>query len=103
MCKDVAYERESVYRSTMTLRPLIVGLALLTSPAALAATPASQPGSDTASAGTAAAPRTPQVTRKVDRTRPSLLKPRVIEAPGAAVMMIPASFDPLQDGPFSRF
>lgn len=86
----------------MTLRPFIAAFALLAAPSAMAAGDASaQPGVDTGTTATSTPSRTPQVQRKFDRVRPGTpLKPRVIEAPGAAVMMIPASFDSAM-GPFS--
>ncbi len=84
----------------MTLRSIIVGIALLTVPAVVATAASAQPGSETTTGSTT--PRTTQTTRKVERTRPGTpLKPRVIEAPGAALMMIPASYDATQGGPFS--
>ena len=85
----------------MSLRPLIAVLTLFAAPVALAA---GQPGSETTGASTTnAPPRTTQPQRKVERLRPAPpLAPRVIEAPGAAVMMIPASFEPAS-GPFSAF
>lgn len=87
----------------MTLRPLLAAATLLAAPAALANAAWAQPGSETTTSSTAT--RTTQTTRKVERTRPhgTPLKPRVIEAPGAALMMIPASYDPTQNGPFSQF
>ena len=85
----------------MTLRPFISAVMILAAPAALAAVAQpNQPSSDAASASAATA-RGSIVNRR-ERVRPTLpLKPRVIEAPGAAVMMIPASFDPTQNGPFA--
>lgn len=85
----------------MTLRPALAGIALL---ATLAAGVASaEPNTETTTASNVTAVRQSQTARKNDRVRPGPLKPRVIEAPGAAVMMIPASFDATQTGPFSRF
>lgn len=76
----------------MTLRPTLALAALIATPA-LAAEPsastsaassASQPSVETSSA------RTSQ--RRNDRRPVPPLRQRVIEAPGAAMMMIPASF-----------
>jgi hypothetical protein len=84
----------------MALRYLFAAITVLAAPVALAATPSGQPGTDTATAGVTA--RTTQPPRRIERTRPGTpLKPRVIEAPGAALMMIPASYDPSLPGPFS--
>lgn len=89
----------------MTLRPLIAGTALLAATVGLAASAASAmpgPTAEASTAGTGTVPTRPtQTQRRFDRLRPGVpLKPRVIEAPGAAVMMIPASFEPAT-GPFS--
>lgn len=88
----------------MTLRPV---LALLTLIAASSASATNAPpvttNTDTA-ASTTTTSRSTQTTRKVERARPSApLKPRMIEAPGAALMMIPASYDPSRIGPFAPF
>ncbi len=89
----------------MTLRPLIAGTALLAASVGLAATAASAangPTAETSAVGSSGVPTRPsQMQRKTERYRPGVpLKPRVIEAPGAAVMMIPASYEPAT-GPFS--
>ena len=83
----------------MTLRSFLSLIGLLSAASAASA----QPGSETTTAGTTTRPQ--QTARKAERTRPGTtpLKPRVIEAPGAALMVIPASYDPAQNGPFSRF
>ncbi|WP_326525890.1 hypothetical protein [Sphingomonas sp.] len=74
----------------MTLRPLLAGIALFAaSPVIAADTTNPQPSQtiDTVQAR-APAPRLPE-------RKPSLpMKPRVLEAPGAAWMMIPASWSP---------
>ena len=98
------------YDSVMTLRPLIAATALLAASAGLATTAAAAVNgptteaapTETSSAGRTGAPTRPsQMQRRTERYRPGVpLKRRVIEAPGAAVMMIPASFEPAM-GPFS--
>lgn len=92
-----------MYDTTMTLRTLLAAVAFVAAPAALAAgAPPTQSSSDSVSTASPT-PRGTTVNRR-DRVRPGQpLGPRVIEAPGAAVMMIPASFDTMQNGPFSPF
>ena len=93
----------------MTLRPLIAGTVLLAASVGLSAAAANGPtgetvSAETSTAGTSGVPNRPsQLQRRYERYRPGVpLKPRVIEAPGAAVMMIPAAFEPAM-GPFSPF
>lgn len=75
----------------MTLRPLGLILALLAVPA-FAADSASAPSQQTSDT---APVRAGQPQRRTDRKPMIPLKPRVIEAPGAAMMMIPAAYAPV--------
>ncbi|HET9511942.1 MAG TPA: hypothetical protein VFO80_12415 [Sphingomonas sp.] len=86
----------------MTLRHVLAAAALIAAPAAQAADPspaaqATDVGSrvETGVRGTAA--------RKIERKQPGIpTRPRIIDAPGAALMMIPAAWDPEQATMFRR-
>ncbi|MES2339422.1 MAG: hypothetical protein V4537_15125 [Pseudomonadota bacterium] len=87
----------------MTLRPTLAAITLFALPVTcIGGVAMARPGSDTATTGGTTTVRTTQTQRKIERPRPGTpLKPRMIEAPGAAVMMIPAGYDATQTGPFS--
>jgi len=83
-----------VYDLAMTLRPMLAAAVLLAAPAAQAADPSS--ASTTAESGTRAETSPPvAMPRKVERKQPGApARPRIFDAPGAALMMIPAAWSP---------
>ncbi|KQN26710.1 hypothetical protein ASE86_11655 [Sphingomonas sp. Leaf33] len=87
----------------MTLRPLLAAVALLAAPAALAADPSS-PATQTADgAARSDGPTRGAMPRKADRKQPGVpSRSRIMDAPGVALMMIPAAWDPEMPSGFHR-
>lgn len=98
----LATGRATVYDSAMTLRPLLAAAALLAAPAAQAADPS--PATQTAdSAARSDGPARGAMPRKADRKQPGVpARSRIMDAPGVALMMIPAAWDPDLAGGFYR-
>ena len=84
-----------MYHLPMTLRLTLAAAALLAAPVAQAADPSpANPNAETSTRGEA--PRT-SMPRKLDRKAPGTpARPRIFDAPGAALMMIPAAWNPFQ-------
>lgn len=80
----------------MTLRPLFAAVALLAAPAVQAAESSTAPQTADGGQRSESSPRT-ALQRKAERKQPGIpTRPRIIDAPGAALMMIPAAWDPRQ-------
>jgi len=77
----------------MTLLRLTAAAALFVAPAAMAAD--ASPASQTGDTGASPPAQRVSVPRKPDRRAPGgTLRPRIVDAPGAALMLIPASWSP---------
>ncbi|MFD1786254.1 hypothetical protein ACFSC3_01590 [Sphingomonas floccifaciens] len=77
----------------MTLRSLLAAAALLAAPAVQAADTA-PPSTGTETGSRAESGSRATMPRKPERKLPGApIRPRIVDAPGAALMMIPAAYD----------
>lgn len=91
-----------MYDPAMTLRHLLAAAALFAAPAVQAADPSPSAQTADTSPRVESSPRA-ALPRKVERKQSAIpTRPRIIDAPGAALMMIPAAWDPEQATMFRR-
>ncbi len=92
-----------MYDSAMTLRPLLAAAALLAAPAVQAADPSPSPQTADSAPRAENSLRAAMPRKSAERKQPGLpARPRVFDAPGVALMMIPAAWDPERATMFNR-